>query len=44
MVFLLGRYTCPQATKADAVKHHQVSNHVGLLFNEPPGSAELPLV
>jgi hypothetical protein len=44
MVFLLGRYTCPQAKKADAVKHHKVFNHVGLLFDEPPGTAESPFV
>jgi hypothetical protein len=28
--------------KADAAKHPKVFNHVGLLFNEPPGTAGLP--
>jgi hypothetical protein len=44
MAFLHGRYACPHAKKADAVKHHKVSDHVGLLFNEPPGTAESPFV
>jgi hypothetical protein len=47
MAFLLGR--CgrplpPQAKKAGAVRHHKVSDHAGLLFNEPPGRAGLPFV
>jgi len=28
--------------KADAVKHPEVFDHVGLLVNEPPGPAGLP--
>jgi hypothetical protein len=27
--------------KADVVEHPKVFHHVGLLFNEPPGKAEL---
>ena len=34
----------PRTKKADAAKHPKVLNHVGLLFNEPPGSAGLPFV
>ncbi len=30
--------------KADAAKHPKVRNHVGLLFNEPPGAAGLPFI
>lgn len=30
--------------KADVAKHSKVLNHVGLLFNEPPGTAGLPLI
>jgi hypothetical protein len=32
----------PKAKKADVVGHLEVFNHVGLLVNEPPGTAELP--
>jgi hypothetical protein len=28
--------------KADVVEHPEVFHHVGLLFSEPPGLAELP--
>jgi hypothetical protein len=28
--------------KADVVEHPQVFDHVGLLFNRPPGTAGLP--
>ena len=28
-------------TKADVAEHPKVFDHVGLLFNEPPGKAEL---
>ena len=27
--------------KADVIKHPKVFDHVGLLFNEPPGAAKL---
>jgi hypothetical protein len=27
--------------KADVVEHPEAFDHVGLLFNEPPGTAEL---
>jgi hypothetical protein len=37
--------TSPQVKKkADAGKHPKVLNHVGLLFNEPPGTAGLPFI
>ncbi len=36
------RSACPQEhKKADVVKHPKVLDHVGLLFNEPLGTAEL---
>jgi hypothetical protein len=28
--------------KADTAEHPEVFHHVGLLVNEPPGTAELP--
>ena len=28
--------------KADVAEHPEVFHHVGLLFNEPPGTAGLP--
>jgi hypothetical protein len=30
-----------QKKKADVTEHPQVFDHVGLLINEPPGTAEL---
>jgi hypothetical protein len=36
--------TTPKTKKADAAEHLEVFNHVGLLFNEPPGTAELPFI
>ena len=30
--------------KADATQHPRVLNHVGLLFNGPPGTAGLPFI
>ena len=30
--------------KADAVEHPEVFDHVGLLFNEPPGATGLPFI
>jgi hypothetical protein len=30
-----------QAKKADVVEHPEAFDHVGLLFNKPPGIAEL---
>jgi hypothetical protein len=34
----------PRTKKADAVDHLNTFHHVGLLVNEPPGSAELPFI
>jgi hypothetical protein len=31
----------PRTKKADVIEHPKVFDHVGLLVNEPPGSAEL---
>ena len=31
----------PETKKADVAEHPKVFDHVGLLFNEPPGRAEL---
>jgi hypothetical protein len=33
--------TSPRTKKADVVEHPKAFDHVGLLVNEPPGSAEL---
>jgi len=47
MILLLdlgGRSPLPQTKKADVAKHPQMLNHVGLLFDEPPGVAGLPFV
>jgi hypothetical protein len=30
--------------KADVVKYPEAFDHVGLLFNEPPGTAGLPFI
>jgi len=30
--------------KADVVEHPEVFDHVGLLVNEPPGTAGLPFI
>jgi hypothetical protein len=30
--------------KADVAEHPTAFDHVGLLINEPPGSAELPFI
>ena len=30
--------------KAGVVKYPEAFDHVGLLFNEPPGTAELPFI
>ena len=30
--------------KTDVVEHPEVFDHVGLLFNEPPGTAGLPFI
>ena len=30
--------------KADVVEHPKVLDHVGLLVNEPPGTAKLPFI
>ena len=32
-----------ETKKADVVEHPEVFDHVGLLVNEPPGTAGLPL-
>jgi hypothetical protein len=34
----------PRTKKADVVEYPKVFDHVGLLFNEPPGTAELPSI
>ena len=34
----------PATVKKGAMEHPQVFDHVGLLCNEPPGTAELPLI
>jgi len=31
----------PRTKKADVAEHPKVFRHVGLLFNKPPGKAEL---
>jgi hypothetical protein len=31
----------PRTKKADVMERPQAFDHVGLLFNEPPGTAEL---
>jgi hypothetical protein len=33
--------TTPKTKKADVAEHPKVFDHVGLLFNEPPGTAGL---
>jgi hypothetical protein len=35
------RLLSPENKKADVAEHPEVFDHVGLLFNEPPGKAEL---
>jgi hypothetical protein len=35
------KHAWPRTKKADVVEHSKVFDHVGLLFNEPPGTAEL---
>jgi hypothetical protein len=35
------RLLSPGTKKADVAEHPEVFDHVGLLFNEPPGRAEL---
>jgi hypothetical protein len=30
--------------KADVVEHPEVFDHIGLLVDEPPGTAELPFI
>ena len=42
-LFLFGckRFTSPRKKKADVAEHPKVLDHVGLLTNEPPGTAEL---
>jgi len=44
MGFLLSddeRLTSPRTKKADVAEHPKVFDHVGLLANEPPGTAGL---
>ena len=44
MVLLLRgdeRLTSPRTKKADVAEHPKVFDHVGLLTNEPPGTAGL---
>jgi hypothetical protein len=33
-----------ETKKADVAEHPEVFDHVGLLINEPPGTAGLPLI
>jgi hypothetical protein len=35
------RPTSPRTKKADVAEHPKAFNHVGLLVNQPPGTAEL---
>jgi hypothetical protein len=35
------RLVSPRTKKADVAEHPKVFGHVGLLFNQPPGKAEL---
>jgi len=35
------RLLLPRTKKADVAEHPKVFGHVGLLFNKPPGKAEL---
>ena len=35
--------TSPKTKKADVAEHHEVFDHVGLLFNEPPGTGQAAL-
>jgi hypothetical protein len=34
----------PGTKKADAVEHPKMLNRIGLLVNEPPGTAGLPFI
>jgi hypothetical protein len=34
----------PPQKKADVVEHPEVFDHIGLLFDEPPGTAGLPFI
>jgi hypothetical protein len=34
----------PRTKKADAVERPKAFDHVGLLFNKPPGRAGLPFI
>ena len=36
--------TSPRTKKADVVQHPKAFDHVGLLFNKPPGGAEVPFI
>jgi hypothetical protein len=38
------RQTATETKKADVLNHPKVFQHVGLLVNQPPGMAGLPLV
>jgi len=39
------RFPAPlQTKKADVTEHPEVFDHVGLLVNEPPGTAGLPFI
>jgi hypothetical protein len=37
----LNVFLSPRTKKADVAEHPKVLGHVGLLFNQPPGKAEL---
>ncbi len=37
-------FAAAQMQKTDVLEHPQVLQHVGLLINEPPGTAGLPFI
>lgn len=44
IILLLAFVEDTERKKADVVEHLGVFDHVGLLFNEPPGSAGVPFI
>jgi hypothetical protein len=41
---LLSSMPTISAKKTDVAEHPRVFRHIGLLFNEPPGTARLPFI
>jgi len=41
LIACLSPCLAPETKKADVIKYPEAFDHVGLLFNEPPGTAEL---